>query len=57
MLSQLPIIETERLFSKKFTPNDFITLFEKFDKKAITPFVGFTTDDEFQKEKSKYEQG
>lgn len=50
-------IETERLILRKFTPEIFGYIFENFEKTEIKVLLGFQSDDEFQKEKNKYDQG
>lgn len=50
-------IETERLILKRLTPDDFIFLFENYSEDEIKRFLGYTKEEEFIKEKNKYENG
>ncbi len=50
-------LETERLFLKRLTPQDFIYLFEHCSEDEIKRFLGYTKEEEFIKEKNKYEHG
>lgn len=53
----LSALETERLLLKKFTPEDFIYIFENYPEQEIKILLGHKTDAEFQKEKSRYLKG
>lgn len=50
-------LETERLILKRLTPDDFIFLFENYTEDEIKRFLGYTKEEEFIKEKNKYENG
>lgn len=51
------ILKTERLLLKKFSPNDFIYIFENYSEKEIKKLLGHNSEEELLKEKSKYEKG
>jgi ribosomal-protein-alanine N-acetyltransferase len=51
------IIETPRLLLRKLTPADYIYLFEHKTVGEIMTFLGHQNEEEFLKEKFKYENG
>lgn len=51
------ILETERLWLRKYTPDDFTYLFEHSSKSEIMALLGLSTYEEFLKEKTKAEGG
>ena len=53
----LKTIKTERLILRRLTPEDYNYMFEHFSKEDIMQLLGHTSDEEFLKEKSKYEKG
>jgi [ribosomal protein S5]-alanine N-acetyltransferase len=50
-------IETERLVLKKISPDEFRYVFENYTEPEIKMFFGHNSEEEYQKEKSKYEKG
>lgn len=50
-------IETERLLLRKLSPNDLKFIFKSYSEQDIRIILGHTTDEEFQKEKIKFENG
>ncbi len=54
---QFTTLETDRLLLKKFTPEDYISIFENLPEAEIKILLGHTTDAAFQKEKNRYLKG
>lgn len=50
-------IFTDRLILRKLTPEDYQFIFENFPKQKIQEELGLHSDEEFLKEKQKFEQG
>ena len=50
-------LETERLILRKLSPDDFKFIFENYSEDEIKNFLGHNSDEEYQKEKTKYEGG
>lgn len=50
-------LETERLYLRKLTPEDFTYVFENYSKQEIMSFFGFETEEEYQTGKFKAENG
>lgn len=51
------VLKTNRLVLKRLLPNDFNYIFENYSKEEIKKLLGHDSEDEFLKEKSKYEKG
>lgn len=51
------ILETERLYLRKLTPEDFTYIFANYPKEEIMLFFSFETEEEFQTGKYKAENG
>lgn len=51
------IIETERLILKGFSPDDMKHIFEGCSKPEIKKILGHRTEEDYQKEESKYRNG
>jgi ribosomal-protein-alanine N-acetyltransferase len=54
---EFEILETERLFLKKLTPEVFTYLFESYSEANIKKLLGLTSKEEFIKEKEKCQGG
>lgn len=54
---ELQQLETERLILKKFSPEELGYLFENYKEAEIRKLLGHETDEAFEKEKRKYENG
>ena len=54
---ELETLETNRLILKKFTPIDFNTIFENNSETKIREILGHDTEEEYRREKEKYEGG
>lgn len=50
-------IETSRLILKKLVPQDFVYIFTHCDEAAIRRLLGHETDEEFVREREKFESG
>ncbi len=50
-------LTTDRLLLKKLTPKDYCNLFENYSKEEIKFILGHASDEEFEKEKYKFENG
>nr|MBP6522801.1 GNAT family N-acetyltransferase [Saprospiraceae bacterium] len=50
-------IFTDRLILRKLAPEDYRFIFENFPKQKIQEELGLHSDEEFWKEKQKFEQG
>ena len=53
----LETIKTDRLILRKFSPSDFIYLFENYSDEEIKQTLGHSSHEEFLIERSKYEKG
>jgi ribosomal-protein-alanine N-acetyltransferase len=51
------IIKTDRLILRRLSPNDFEYIFENYSEVEIKKLLGHNSDEEFLKEKAKYEKG
>jgi ribosomal-protein-alanine N-acetyltransferase len=54
---QFETIETTRLLLKGLSPEDMTTLFENNSKSKIKKILGHRTENDYQKEESKYKNG
>jgi ribosomal-protein-alanine N-acetyltransferase len=51
------IINTDRLILRRLSPNDFKYIYENYSEEEIKKLLGHNSDEEFLKEKVKYENG
>lgn len=51
------LLETENLTLRKITPDVYAFVFSDYDDTALKSFFGFSTDEELDKEKDKFQKG
>ena len=50
-------LKTDRLILRKLSPNDFRYIFENYSEEDIKSFLGHNSDEDYKKEKNRYQNG
>lgn len=51
------LLETQHLILRKLTPETYNYIFQEYNDNELKAFLGFTTDEELDKEKDKFSKG